>query len=240
MSRRSFFLALGIFLFLVVGAGVALFVLVRYERQWFAQAALPAGSTRTQRSQDFLEEFTALFSDIANGRDWCAQFTDEQMNSYFEEDFVQSGVDKGLLPEGISQPRVLFEPGKIRLGFRYGSGAWSTIISIDLHVWLVAGEPNAVALEVEGFHAGALPISAQSLLESVAEVGRLNGIDVNWYRYNAHPTAVLRFQTDPHSTLQLQAVHLSQGTLRIQGHSAEPSSHVVLQPAEAAPRPAGE
>jgi hypothetical protein len=138
---------------------------------------------------------------------------------------VQSRLDKQFLPEGISQPRIIIDSDKIRIAFRYGSGLWSSVVSIDLRVWLVKGEPNVVALKLVGFHAGALPISAQSLLESMTQTCQENGIGVDWYRDDGYPVALIRFQNEqPHPTLELELIQLEQGAIHIQGHTKDPAS----------------
>src|SRR5262249_559297 len=122
----------------------------------------PPGPERAQRSQEFKAEFSQLTTAVINHRDDLdIRLTDEQINSYFAEDFKRSGLSERLLPEKISEPRVLLEPGKVRLAFRYGSGLWSTIITIDFGLWLPSAETNVVALELQGLHAGSLPIRAQ-------------------------------------------------------------------------------
>ena len=127
-----------------------------------------------------------------------------------------------LLPDGVSWPRVRFEPDRIRLAFHYGRGLWATVVSIDLRVWQPVNEPNVVALELEGFHAGALPISAQSLLDQISEMLRQHNVQVTWYRHNGHPTAATKFQSDqPRPTAQLQQVELKPGMLVITGHSGD-------------------
>jgi hypothetical protein len=225
MSRRSVLLAIGIFALLALGAGTVLCLLVRYEPQPYTRAAVPPGLNRTQLAAAFLTEVTQIFSAVNDQREdepWDAHFTDEQINSYFAETFVTSDHQKLLLRDGISEPRVVFEPDKIRLAFRYGSGFWSTVVSIDLKVWLPKDEPNAVGMQLVGFHAGALPISTQSLLERIIEVGRDSGVDVTWYRYEGYPTALIRFQYDkPRPTLELQALHLEKGALTLKGRCCE-------------------
>ena len=46
------------------------------------------------------------------------------------------GDERTLFPDGLNAPRIAFENGRVRLGMRYGTGWWSSIISVDLHVWL--------------------------------------------------------------------------------------------------------
>ncbi len=128
------------------------------------------------------------------------------------------------LPEGISDPRIAFDHDRIRLAFRYGSGLFSTVISIDLRIWLTAQERNVLVVELERFRAGALPISSRTLLEKISEAGRPRGIGVAWYRNHqtGHPVAVLRFQDDqPKPTMEFIAVQPEAGTITIHGRSTD-------------------
>lgn len=240
MTRRSFCLALGILVLLLLTAAAIVVGMVRYEPAIFAHSPLPTERQSVHlRSDEFKGKLTALISAINNNdRVWDEQFTDEQINSYFDEDFVQSGLDRRLLPQGISQPRVAFEEDKVRLAFRCGTGTWSTVISIDLRVWLPTCEKNVVALELEGFWAGALPITVQSLLEHVSEVGRQSNVDVSWYRHKGHPVALLRFGTEsPRTTVELKAVQLQPGSISIKGAATESGQPraVSLAPEAVAP-----
>jgi hypothetical protein len=220
MSRRSFLLTLtcavlGLSVLAILIAG-----LLRYQYRWYKQAALPAGQERQKQVEGFLSELSDMWNKSDHDREWVVHFTDLQINSFLEDGLRQSGVETHLLPEGISKPRVVFDTERIHVAFRYGSGLLSTVIAIDLRVWLAAQEQNVVVLELEGFHAGALPISARSLLEQVSEVGRNNGIGVNWYRdqKTGHPVAVLRFQEDEqHAKWVLEALQVESGAIRIQG-----------------------
>jgi hypothetical protein len=202
-------------------------MLVRYEPRLYLRAAVPPGEVRHKLSGECWQELMKLLHSVTDHEDqeWGHWFSDEQLNSYLAEHFVESRLDKQLLPEGISQPRIVIEPEKIRIAFRYGSGVWSTVISIDVRPWLVKGEPNVVALKLVGFHAGALPISAQSLLESISKTCQDNGIAVDWYRDEGYPVALLRFQAEqPHPTLELELIKLEQGAIYIQGHTKDPAS----------------
>jgi hypothetical protein len=226
MSRRSFLLALGLVVVFSVGVAAVLVGLVRHEPSQYSRPPMPdEPEARQLGEREFKRKLFALIDAIHGDREWDEQFSDEQINSYLDDEFVRSGVDKQfLLPEGITRPRVMFGTDTIRLAFRYGSGAWSTVISIDLRVWVPGCEPNVVAMELQGFHAGALPISAQSLLDRVAEVGRQAGIDVSWYRLNGHPAALLRFGTDqPRQTVLLDTVTLQPGSLAVKGHAIDPT-----------------
>jgi hypothetical protein len=243
MSRRSLFMALGLAVVLIAGAGLILYLVLGYEPDLYRQAAAPAGEARSQMSQDFLKEFSTLLSAPEAERDWYVQFSDQQINSYLDEGFIKEGLASHVLPDGVSRPHVVFGPEKVHVAFCYGIGGWNTVISLDLRVWLAKAEPNAVALELEGIRAGALPISSQWLLEEFRKVGRdKNGLDLTWYRTNGHPVALLRFQADqPHPSLLLQGVQMKQGSLTIRGRSPESVSiHSLFRLPGLALKPDGE
>jgi hypothetical protein len=85
---------------------------------------------------------------------------------------------------------------------------------------LAKGEPNVVVLELLGMHAGALPISAHSLLVDISETLRQQNVQVTWYRHEGNPTAALKFQTDQiRAAAQLQRLDLTPGKLTIRGHA---------------------
>src|SRR5262249_37806441 len=163
--RHSLLLGIGVIVLLVGGLAAGLALLVRHEPGFYSRSAVKSGPVRKQHSRDFKMEFSNLLNGAFNSNDWQVTFTEVQLNSYFEEDFLTSGLAEKLLPESITAPRVAVETDKLRLAFRYGVPPWSTIISIDLRVWLARKEPNVIALELQGLHAGSLPINAQSLLE---------------------------------------------------------------------------
>lgn len=234
MKRKSIWMAVAA-VAVVVGLGAGTLLMVRVEPGFYRAAEQAADESRKQRSAEFSNAFVGLVNDVINGAveigtedrsSWQWTFHADQINSYFSEDFVQkSGLAEKLLPKNLREPRVAIEPDRIRLGFRYGSGRWSTIVTVDLRVWLVAKEANVVALELQGMRAGALPFSALSFLEGVSEAIRQYHIDMSpWYRHRGNPVALLRLQTDPSAaTARLTRLELRPGTLTIAGRSPYPS-----------------
>jgi hypothetical protein len=223
MSRKSVVLGFALFAVLVGAVAAVVALLVFHEPESYHEAALPPGQERQQHSLEFEQKCSQLFNGIINDREWREKFTAAQINSYLEEDFVRSGIHDRLLPEGISDPRVSFAAGKVRVAFRYGGNGWcSTIVTIDFGVWLCQKDVNVVAMELQGLHAGSLPITAQSLLDRVSEVARRQDIEVTWYRLDGNPVALLRFQaTQPRPTVRLERLELSDGQLLVVGRSNE-------------------
>lgn len=224
MRRRSLILALLVVLLLLGGVGATLALLLRHEPAYYRRGAILAGQQRYAWSTEFLNEMSHLSSAIQRDElSWDAEFKTEQVNSYLQENFLESGLDEKMLPENISDPRVAIDEDRLRLGFRYGYGRWSAIVTIDMRLWVAQGEANTVGLELLGLHAGALPISAQSLLEHVSEAARRSGVDVSWFRHSGHPVALLRFGPDqPRTTVHLKHVELKEGRIVLQGRCTAP------------------
>lgn len=223
MSRKSLILAIAIVLLFLGSAGSVLALLVRSEPEFYARVGVPPGEYRRRCSALFTGENSRIATGLFNREDWDARFTEDQINSYFEEGFHKQFPPGSGLPESIGGVRVCLEDNKIRLGFRYGEGKLSTVLSLDVKAWLVPKEANVVAVEFLSLHAGALPISTQWLQERVNELTRHLNVDPTWYRLDGDPVVVLRFQADrSEPTFQLQKLELSDKLLRITGSPIEP------------------
>lgn len=223
MTRKSVLLGLALLVLLAGTVTAAVALLVRREPAFYQVASVPPGPERQERSKEFTKKCSDLINGIVNDRSWEEHFTEAQINSYFDEDFIRSGINDRLLPDGISRPRISIGPNTVRLAFRYGTGSWcSAVVSIDFRVWLCARETNVVALELQALRAGSLPITAQSLLERVSEAARRQDIEVTWYRHEGNPVALLRFQANqPRPTVRLQRLELKDGELVVGGTSVE-------------------
>lgn len=223
MSRRSFLVALGLVLFGSVSVGATVYSLLHYEPGHYRRAAVPPGEHRVKLSNEFFKEFCSFVNSISTDPDgWFGEFSDERINSYLDEQFMRCGLGDKILPEGVSEPRVIFDDERLQFAFRYRSRLVNTVVSISARVWLPKADTNVVAVQLHGVRAGALPFTAQWLLERISESARQNGIEVNWYRHEGHPVALLRFQADQaRPTLQLTAIQIEHGKITIHGRSAE-------------------
>ena len=223
MRRKSILLGAALLALLAGAVAVSLALLVRHVPAFYQSASLPPGPERQEQSKEFENKCSNLINGIINDRSWEERFTEAQINSYFDEGFVRSGINDRLLPEGISQPRISIKSDAMRLAFRYGTGSWcSAVVEIDFRIWLCAKETNVVALELQALRAGSLPITAQSLLERVSEAARRQDIEVTWYRHEGNPVALLRFQANqPRPTVRLQRLELKDGELVVGGTSVE-------------------
>lgn len=223
MKRKSLLLTLGLVGLLLLGVGSALAWLLYSEPELYAQAAVPAGGDRQRSSQEFEKKAFDLLSEIQNEDNWQGEFTEQQINSWLAEDFVESNLARQL-PSQITEPRVAFRPGKLFLAFRYGGEDLNTVVSIEAKVWVARREPNTVAFEIESLKAGALPLTPKFLQDELTEGARQNNIDVQWYRNDGNPVAVFRLQADRRDPgVQLLDLELKQGSVLLKGRSLDPT-----------------
>jgi hypothetical protein len=227
MKRKSVLYAVGL-AFALITIMVVLVVVLRYEPAFYRNAEVPAGPNRKLKSVNFVTACIKLKDDSHAKVRWGTDrddtsgqnpITTEKINSFLAED----PIFEKLVP-GMSEPRVVLEEGRVRMGFRYGKRPWSTVVSVDLKVWLVPKDYNAVALEVESVHVGLLPVSVHSVLERMAEAIRQQnrGIEFNWYRHDGHPVALLHFEADrPMPRFRLQEVEIRDGQLIVSGCASE-------------------
>jgi hypothetical protein len=237
VNRKSVLVLLGLFVILaLVAAGV--YLLSLHVPDFYVRAMVPPGKDRQRRATKFANDFAQLYQDVTYNRQWLGQFDERDVNSFFQEQLESSGLADPILPKSMSDPRIQIERDRLRLGFRYRWGPLATIISIDMRVWLAAKELNVIALELQGLHAGSLPIAAQSLLEQVSETARQNNIEVTWYRYRGNPVALCRFQADQdRPTFRLDHIALEDHAVRVWGRSSEgPSLRQVVPTAAVKPK----
>jgi hypothetical protein len=220
MTRKSVLLVLALLFGGSGGIVAILALLIFHEPEYYRRSAIPPGEQREKWSRQFLQELNDLANGILNYKTWGATFTEQQINSYFEEDFQKLGPAEraSLFPDGCSAPRVSIDGDRIRIGFSYGGKQWRSILSLDLKIWLAAKEPNAIAVEVLGMKMGSMPISVQSLLERFSEAARRRDVEMTWYRHEGRPVALLRFGSGrKDQSVQLQYLKLQPGAISIHG-----------------------
>jgi hypothetical protein len=200
---------------LVVGAGLAF--AVKHEPAFYRRALLAPGVERHQLAQEFMIRSTDFYNSMNTGQIWALSVSQTQLNAHLQdEQFAKSSLF--TFPEGVTEPRIEFDEERIRIGFRYGAGWLSAIVSVDMKTWLVAKESNVIALELCGVYVGGIPLGSHLLMEYVSEAAREENTDVTWYRSGNHPVALLRLQANQtRPTQQLRRFEVRPGEVLLHG-----------------------
>jgi hypothetical protein len=225
MRRRSVWATLGLLGLLILTAGGSKGAMLRYEPHFYRQAEVPPGFQRTKQHSELLNKVTGLLEAAHTRTQWSETITDEQLNSYFAEDPLCIHLKDLRMSEQFHDPRIVIEPDRMLLAVRYGRGTFSTVISVEVDVWLPAKEANAVAVRLRGLKAGMLPWSKQALLEHLSEAARQFNLEVTWHRDQGDPVALLRPRdTGTRPTVLLQRLELRQGHILIEGTTELPAN----------------
>lgn len=169
---------------------------------------------------ELLTRFGDLKNDIRSQPEWGATFSSEELNAFFRDALGPEGSLAGILPDGLSEPRVQIAGDKLRIAGRLGDGFWSTVISLEIRAWLVEADVNTIAIELCGMWAGRFPMGTQSVLESISEVARESNMVVTWYRHNGHPVGIVRFYADQaRPTTQIRRFKIEDGAFTVAGRS---------------------
>jgi hypothetical protein len=212
--------AYGLLLLLLTTPGGVLGYMLKREPAFYTAAAVPADYDTRERASRVLTRIQELKNDIRTHGEWGETFTAEDLNCFFAEMMTGGGSFAGVLPKNFHDPRIAIEGDRLKLGLRYGKGLWSTVVSVELRVWLVADEVNLMGMEVCGLHAGRLGISAQSILDAIEDLAREAKIDVTWYRHGRNPVGLFKFFPDqPRPVSQVLTLEVRDGKIIIAGQT---------------------
>jgi hypothetical protein len=220
MRRKRLYISIGLVAGFVLLVLVGLVAMVKSDPAFYAQSDMPADSHRRELSDGAKHQYSEILS-ILSKDSWDVGFTADQLNAYFQEDYFQQGGDDNL-PDGFHNPRVKIQDGKMRVGVRYGSGLFSTVMSLEVKAWKVQGQINTLAVEIISLQAGSLPLSTSVILDDISEAVRRWNIEITWFRHDGHPVAILRFQADQsRPTFQFDSVDMNNGKLTVWGRSTD-------------------
>lgn len=229
MLRRSKWMA-GLLLLAGVAACLGgLLFLAKREPDFYTRAPHPADWDTREKSALLLTRVQDLKNEVRSRAEWGDTFTADDLNCLFVETMGRKGGLASMLPEGLHSPRVAIDGDRLKLGFKYGEGFWSTVVWVELKVWLVKDEKNVVAVEVCDLRSGSLPVGSQSILDSITESAREWNIEVTWYRNGGNPVGLFKFfasQVDP--TSQICTLEVSDGKIVIAGKSAPDHSPLTV------------
>lgn len=203
--------------FVAIASGL-LWALLRVP-DFYAQAAttIPEEPEERKRAaKQLVQETTNLINDIKHSDEWSATFKQDQVNSWFLEELRQSKY-RDVIPEGVSDPRLVIHEGYLQMGFRFQRKGWNGIVSLQLKPW-IEGQ-NQLAIEIESIRAGIVPIPLEEMLHQLTQKLVDEGWEVKWNHANGHDVAIINLNKDRDpKTPVLESLTVAEGEVRIHGH----------------------
>ncbi len=222
MRHRVIWLTIFFVTSTIVFLGGVIFVLLFQIPDIYQELQIPEGSIRKDQSGQMIAKITNLFNELKNNEQkWGLRCSIDQLNSYIQEDFMQSIGSGSDLPKKVNDIRVSIGDD-IYVGFRYQSFCGEVIVSIQFRVWLVAHETNTICLELIQLKAGSIPLSPHLLLDFITESAHQANMGISWYRHKGNPVALLKYQADQLlPTMIIDCLRAENGELLISGRSTE-------------------
>ncbi|MBX7073232.1 MAG: hypothetical protein K1X71_08795 [Pirellulales bacterium] len=172
----------------VTGIAIMSYGAYRFEPAFYADALAAQSTDQSVANNELLEHASALTADAQHDRSWKALFSARQINGWLAIDVPKNHPD--LLPIGITAPRVAIDRGRLSLAFRYGHGRLSAVCSVDLAVSMAA--PDLLAIRVDNFRAGLIPIPMGRILDAISQQARRAGVAIEWKQSDGNPVALVR------------------------------------------------
>ena len=231
MKRRRSLLLISTLLFgTLVTVTVVLGALVKYEPAAY-RAACREEATDAVKATEMLSRVTELQQELQTAKaDWGGSFSAADFNAFLRDAFERGGTFDGTLDRRVKSPRVWADGDRLTVAARYQASPFeslesewtTTVVSVELRLWVVSQKSNTVAVEVCSLTAGALPISAQRYLDRLGEAARASNTEVTWYRNDGHPVGLFHFYASlPQAPVQIQSVTVADGRLAVSGKGAQ-------------------
>ncbi|MFY7951528.1 MAG: hypothetical protein ACOVT5_03380 [Armatimonadaceae bacterium] len=222
MRRWAWVKAALLVLALVGAAWGVLAWLVSREPDWYAQAAAvapqaddPAVAYDTQTRIG--ELLLALSEPVTAPGEWQQSFSPDELNA-----FLREGDDRVMILrpqwESVTDLRVSVDGDRLRVGARVWRGSASAVMSVELRVWLVAGEPNTIGVELVDVRQGGLPWFKRWLMDGMTGFAAKHDAEVQWYRGATNPVGICRLRvSQSQPDLSLSAVEVGNGRVTVSG-----------------------
>lgn len=207
----------------VVASGVLVGCLYRAAQQEpeFYQQALKAPPEKQAEAGDELERRVLdLRNELRKEGRFDVQFTHDQINGWLAADLPEKFPE--LVPRGVSDPRIAFQPSLTRLACRYEDSRISAVVSLDADVYLTE-DPNVVAVHLRQVRAGALPIPLGQFLNQISEHATDAGLPLQWSDVNGDPVALVTIppliDERANTQLYLETIEVLDGKVRFAGRT---------------------
>jgi len=222
-------LRLGLVLVALTVAGVAVFLTAAYRATQqvpeFYQAALANEKPQEQKAAaDELErEVLNLHKEVRKPGRWVARFSQDQINGWLAADLPVKFP--GVLPRGVSQPRVAIEANKMQMAVKFKQGDVETVLSLAGDAYLT-DRPNEVAIHIQHVRAGLVPVPLAKFMDNIAEEATDAGLPLRWSEEEGDPVAIVTLPLDRKEfrgkQLRVEELQINKGEIIVSGRTEQP------------------
>jgi len=164
---------------------------------------------------------------------WSTEFNQAHINGWLALSLFAQYAEQ--IPSTISDPRIAFEEGKIKIGLRYREGNINTVVTVVAVPQI--NDTDMLGIRLESAHAGALPISTKKIAKQIAKAAEKLKVPLAWTEESGSPVALFPLAAAISSVgqrRQLETLEIADGTLRVAGRTTvtDPGKRLANQSGE--------
>lgn len=171
----------------IAGVMIGLYAAMQRVPQRYRNVLKADPAAQAEASDKMLQQATALASDVEDEGRWQALFSADEINGWLAVDMVENHPD--LLPQGVSDPRVVIEPEDATLFSRVERGSVTSVVSLSVDAYIQ--EPNVMAVRIRRARAGVLPLPMEKILERITEAAGKLDLRIRWRQTDGDPVALV-------------------------------------------------
>jgi uncharacterized protein YpmS len=172
-------------------------------------------------SDTMIQKASVLASDVQKSGRWEAIFTEQEVNGWLAVDLKENHKDS--IPPGIADPRIVVEPGGLRMACRARRGSLDTVLSVVLDIYVA--EPGVLGIRVRRVRAGAVPLPLADVLDQIRDMGDRQGFLIRWQQAEGDPVALVRINpvVKGDKVVVIDTLELAEGEIYLSGMTEKPS-----------------
>lgn len=216
--RRGGWIVLGL-LVALAAVGAWLYREAAAVPDFYAEAlATPKTTVPPQVAADRIErDVLTVQNRLERAEPWRLVLKDEDMNAWLATD-LRAKMPQAL-PSDIEDPRVAIRDGAVHIACKHqklGGGVLSLALVPSL-----TSEPNELAVQVQSFSLGRLPLPQGQYLEEVSKVAAQAGLSLRWEERDGDSVAIVvvpdQYEKLEDRTIRLVSLDVAEGEIVIQG-----------------------
>lgn len=173
---------------IIGGASLAGLTAARYEPAFYRTADMPQDpSVVDPLARRMMSKASGLHASAGRIGEWGEAVSDREVNAWLATDLPRN--HRGLLPPGISQPRVAFQPRRLQVGARAALGPLSAVVWADVEVWFKGVDQLGLRLVASGI--GSIPMPRDATLRLIASRLALAGFVTDMRRADGRAVLVV-------------------------------------------------
>lgn len=151
---------------------------------------------------------------------WSVTFSSDEVNAWLAEGYPEKFPS--LSQRGLTQPRAAIEDDRLLVAARLTTRGYEFVVSCEVQIELTE-QPNLLAIHLDRFRVGALPIPWNQLKDRIDREAVRSGIDLQWDESEDGPVALLTIPTAypgfPAKPVIVESIRLSGGKIELSGRS---------------------